>query len=470
MVRGTNKEGVDSVYSFNGLGALVNNTATTSRDFVLDYTAFVPRELTEVRDNQVALKYAYAAGNRISADVTANTGKTKLNYHNDRLGSAVYLTDAQGILQASANYDEWGNRTNILPMDIGGKQTDMANSYTGHEWDSSLGVYYAKARLYAPATKRFLAEDMLKGKMLGASANEYTVDGIMYLLKCSGEYTALETKKYYNPTTGLLASEQTPRDGSNWYSYCDNNPIAFVDPSGLEIRIIPRAFLGNRDQYVDATLAHLQSLTDHTLTIDRRSGRVSILTFASENTYPSGNELIERMINSGFTTTIRVSPGNMHNSHQATSLSNSSNGIGSDSSITFDPGYQVPVLTHVPGTSNLVEPVLEVRPTPVHIILVHELIHADRSMRGVRINDTEKTGEHSFLVLVQESLVKAGEEADSWLFPGAWPLRVVRRNENASQEELAAIGLKYYGEGDITENMIRMEQDEPQRGAYRTYR
>ena len=29
-------------------------------------------------------------------------------------------------------------------------------------------------------------------------------------------------------------SEDQARDGSNWYIYCYSNPLAFVDPSGLD--------------------------------------------------------------------------------------------------------------------------------------------------------------------------------------------------------------------------------------------
>jgi hypothetical protein len=33
---------------------------------------------------------------------------------------------------------------------------------------------------------------------------------------------------------GRFTSEDPARDGLNWYIYCYNNPLAFVDPSGLD--------------------------------------------------------------------------------------------------------------------------------------------------------------------------------------------------------------------------------------------
>ena len=54
-----------------------------------------------------------------------------------------------------------------------------------------------------------------------------------------GEYYDSETgwvylrNRYYNPETGRFINEDPARDGSNWYTYCKNNPVTFVDPWGL---------------------------------------------------------------------------------------------------------------------------------------------------------------------------------------------------------------------------------------------
>ena len=55
-----------------------------------------------------------------------------------------------------------------------------------------------------------------------------------------GEYFDKETNKlylrtrYYDPFTGRFATEDLIRAGLNFYSYCSNNPIAFIDPLGLK--------------------------------------------------------------------------------------------------------------------------------------------------------------------------------------------------------------------------------------------
>ena len=54
-----------------------------------------------------------------------------------------------------------------------------------------------------------------------------------------GEYYDEETgmvylrARYYDPSIGRFISEDPIRDGYNWYVYCGNNPVMFVDPWGL---------------------------------------------------------------------------------------------------------------------------------------------------------------------------------------------------------------------------------------------
>jgi RHS repeat-associated protein len=39
--------------------------------------------------------------------------------------------------------------------------------------------------------------------------------------------------RWYDPQIGRFTTEDPARDGANWYAYCGNNPLAFVDPTGL---------------------------------------------------------------------------------------------------------------------------------------------------------------------------------------------------------------------------------------------
>jgi RHS repeat-associated protein len=71
------------------------------------------------------------------------------------------------------------------------------------------------------------------GNQLNATAS----DGNPF--RYAGEYFDRETGTYYlrnrnyNPRNGRFSSEDPIKDGLNWYTYCVNNPIFFIDPSGL---------------------------------------------------------------------------------------------------------------------------------------------------------------------------------------------------------------------------------------------
>ena len=57
-----------------------------------------------------------------------------------------------------------------------------------------------------------------------------------------GEYYDKETDsiylraRYYNPALGRFTTEDLAKDGLNWYVYCDNNPVMFVDPTGETLK------------------------------------------------------------------------------------------------------------------------------------------------------------------------------------------------------------------------------------------
>ena len=87
-----------------------------------------------------------------------------LGYHRDRLGSVDYLTDnVSGKVASYIDYDEWGAPLKKYILKLGQRELDMAVEYTGHAWDAVLGVYFAQARMYDAANKRFMATDLVKG-------------------------------------------------------------------------------------------------------------------------------------------------------------------------------------------------------------------------------------------------------------------------------------------------------------------
>ena len=98
-------------------------------------------------------------------------------FEKDAHGDVIYKLNASdySLLTYDSNYDAFGN---------GGNRSYSNLGYCGEYFDNESGLIYLRAR-------------------------------------------------YYNLKTGRFISEDPIRDGLNWYTYCANNPVKFVDPSGL---------------------------------------------------------------------------------------------------------------------------------------------------------------------------------------------------------------------------------------------
>jgi RHS repeat-associated protein len=102
------------------------------------------------------------------------------NYLTDVLGSTLALTDPSGTTQTAYLYDPFGSSA------ASGQASSNTFQFTGRENDNS-GLYYYRARYYAPSLGRFISQDPV-----GSLAGDLDV-----------------------------------------YTYVRNNPLSYTDPSGL---------------------------------------------------------------------------------------------------------------------------------------------------------------------------------------------------------------------------------------------
>ena len=111
-----------------------------------------------------------------SRPIARKSGDTYEYFMFNAHGDVVALVSESGTLLDERSYDDWGMPTEDVGSGIG---------YAGEYYDSETGLIYLRARYYQPGLRRFTQED-------------------------------------------------PARDELNWYSYCGNNPVNYVDPSGLK--------------------------------------------------------------------------------------------------------------------------------------------------------------------------------------------------------------------------------------------
>jgi RHS repeat-associated protein len=128
----------------------------------------------------------------------------------DALGSVIGLTDASGALQTQYSYEPYGKATRS------GAGTTNSQTYTGRE-DDGTGLYYYRARFYAPTLSRFIAEDPQELISDWSNPYRYAVDSPINVIDPTGEvgiFTALGI------AGGAYAAEQV--GGRIWMASLDH--------------------------------------------------------------------------------------------------------------------------------------------------------------------------------------------------------------------------------------------------------
>jgi len=111
-------------------------------------------------------------------------GSNRLYYHRDHLGSTRAVANASGSVVETQDYYPFGLQMPGRSMTTGNSAKEK---FTSHELDDEVDLYYMVARRYAPEFGRFMSVDPLADEFPG----------------------------------------WTP------YHYVNNNPILFIDPTGL---------------------------------------------------------------------------------------------------------------------------------------------------------------------------------------------------------------------------------------------
>lgn len=123
------------------------------------------------------------------------------------MGDVIGLTESDGNVIASYNYDEWGNLTAIDTASETEEQIQHANAnplrYRGYYYDNETGYYYLQSRYYDPSICRFINADNadvakdFKDKNIGTNIFLYCLNNPSNSFDLNGHITvSLKNKKY----------------------------------------------------------------------------------------------------------------------------------------------------------------------------------------------------------------------------------------------------------------------------------
>lgn len=120
-------------------------------------------------------------------------------YHSDHLGSASLISDYKGDEYQRIEYtpygETWVEKTQNTGLEF------LPYKFTGQPIDEETGLYYYGARYLSPRYSRWISADPALYKYVSDSSNS-TSGGIFNFINL------------------------------NFYHYCGNNPIKFIDPDG----------------------------------------------------------------------------------------------------------------------------------------------------------------------------------------------------------------------------------------------
>ena len=128
--------------------------------------------MAELEDDEHSA--SYLRGANLISRTTNTTEYYTFNAH----GDVVNLTNASGVSVKSYDYNAFGNEKDRVGSD------PNPFRYCGEYFDVESGAYYLRAR-------------------------------------------------YYDPSIGRFTQEDPACAGLNWYTYCNNSPIRFIDPTGF---------------------------------------------------------------------------------------------------------------------------------------------------------------------------------------------------------------------------------------------
>ena len=176
-------------YEYDVLGRRTSRTAGILPAEVEHYVYNGQQVVADLdADGNLLRTYVWGPGIDNLLSFTDHASGTTYYAIKDHQNSVLAFVNESGAIVESYEYSAYGETKVFDSAGTQIAQSALGNRYLfqGREYDSATGLYYFRARWYNPETGRWLSKDPLG------------IEG-----------------------------------GLNLYAFCDNNPVNFVDPSGL---------------------------------------------------------------------------------------------------------------------------------------------------------------------------------------------------------------------------------------------
>jgi RHS repeat-associated protein len=229
------------LYTYDGKGRRVYQ-AEGMKTTVTIYSGLDPIfEHTTRSANQTVRAFIYGSMGRIAA----RSGDQIVYYHSDHLRSVRLITNASANAIATMSYEPFGQKYEAFGV-------EESVGFAGKEEDSQVGLYYFGARNYDPEIGRFIQTDACVG---------------------------------------------VPEDpqSQNRYSYCKNNPLRYVDPTG------------NTSENATSTEEKAKKIQEIITSMSDESDTLDLLDLLDDLGYEVDEQLLEALVDVLDTLGIEVS-------------------------------------------------------------------------------------------------------------------------------------------------------------------
>ena len=190
-------------------------------------TAYVGNYFEWTGSTSTMKKYYYAGATRVAMRTGSSTINFLLGDHSltkvrDRLGSQAITTNSSGVKSAEVRYYPWGNTR------FTSGTTPTTYKFTGQRKEDYIKLYWYGSRWYDSYLNRWIQPDVI----IPSDGNTNSQLIMDYHETRFLDQLNQENRNKSNDAQTKFPDVPTNPQAFDRYSYANNNPLNYTDPSG----------------------------------------------------------------------------------------------------------------------------------------------------------------------------------------------------------------------------------------------